>query len=263
MNRKRSNGSAALTPLPKSAVAARRASGVGGSPGQQRVAQAHPHAPRAERAAGRRASASPSRCAAKLDVVSTSSSAKRIGWPCSGPASPRSARRRGAPGCPAAPPARAARWRGRSSSRSPSPSGPSARPPAPARAARAHDSQATATAAPSGTGRRNSKPRRAMLQLRARLAGARRHSRSAPPARRRAARCGSHGPRACAVGQRAARPRRRKMLSAIGALSPAARSTKAASCPGRAAAARGRSTSAAGAARPAGAPRRGCAPGPA
>ena len=50
MNRKRSNGSAALTPLPKSAVAASRASGRRLLAGQQRMAQAHPHASRTERA---------------------------------------------------------------------------------------------------------------------------------------------------------------------------------------------------------------------
>ena len=198
MNRKRSNGSAALTPLPKSAVAASRASGVSCSPGssgwRRRI-----HTRAGPSAAGSSSQRISIALAAKL-ASPASSSAKRTGLP--------ALRRRERLACAAAVGARPARrrlgharlaiacTRSALARQTTSPPRPSSSAPALSSAGEllhaapgAHDPRGSVSGA-SGIGRRNSKPRRATRSSRAGLAGARRRRSVARRARRRAARRG-------------------------------------------------------------------------
>ena len=257
MNRKRSNGSAALTPLPKSAVAARRVSGVSGSPGQQRVAQAHPHPPRAKRPR----------------VVEPAHLHRRRG-------EARVARvvQREAHGLAAG------RRRHRRVRLGPSPGRRGSRQPPGtglhAQRARADDRllarqqlgrqllHAPAGAHDARAQRQRGERNRAQeleteardAQLRARLQPLECRRSSAPPGAPPCSACGSHGPRACSVGTKRS-PSAMKMALAHRASgwqpcgeSPTARA-------GRAAAGRARSRRAPAPARPACAPTPGCAPG--
>ena len=190
----------------RSRRAATRTSGVGSSPGSTRVAQAHPHAGRADAgcgqlglpprragpsAGGRAGSAFPSRVAAKL-LRSTSSSAKRTECP---------PRARGAAGL-----ACRARTSGalgrrqvvghplRRAARSPRQielsARRAARPRAPARAGRGARCGCVSSSGASGIGRRKEKQRRANGSSRAGLHALERAPRSASPAPRRAAPAG-------------------------------------------------------------------------
>ena len=266
MNRKRSNGSAALTPLPKSAVAARRASGARLLARQQRVAQAHPHPPGPERAgvvepahlhrawprssrrrvvgAARARTAEP-RCCALAPRPRPRARTRRVG--------PRPA------AAPARAPPRTRSALARQISSSPDRSA-SARPRAPARAARGARCASRASAARAGSGAGTRSPG---ARSRSSAPGCRRSKAAAisaagaPPCSAR----GSHGPRACSVGAKRSSVGAGRCSRSSG--SAGSRATKSASLPGSRSGGPWPKHASAGAARPACARTRGCAPGPA
>ena len=198
-----SNGSAALTPLPKSAVAARRASGVGcwpGSSGWRRRIHTRP----GPELAGSREPAHLHRAARRSSPRSEPSSAKRIGSPLGGRAS--SAAR--------SPSAVGARRCGR----------PRRAPPCTRSALRAHDRLARrpcSSAASSCTRR----PGRTIARRRASAARAG----SGAGTRRTAGRCAARRPaRTRSNAERSARPARRRAARAGPTARAPARSARSA-----------------------------------
>ena len=159
MNRKRSKGSTALTPLPKSAVATSARERADGLAREERVAQAHPH-PRGTARAGIVQPAHLHRARREARPARSRRARSAPARRCSGPgiAGRPPQRRRGlGRGAPRGRAERAGRSRGRSAARR-----RGSRRPAPARAARGARCAWRARAAAKGTGRSSSKPRRAI-----------------------------------------------------------------------------------------------------